>query len=504
MTRTADKLALTCIALALVFHLTSLRHGHNWGGDFSQYILHAQQLLAGKPYGDLGYVYTVENPVGPRAYPPGLPIVLVAPLSLFGLNFVALKAAIVPFFGLALYAFYKLARAFMPAWWALGGLAFLAFSPRMLKFSENVLSDVPFMGLTALTCWAAYRFFNAPPTWRNAIITAALIALACSFRTTGAILLGAFALYAILFKRTHGIQAIAATGMAAIAIQFLYYLFECGGGTYLEHLSFHPIDLYQNIQRNIQAYHRGLLRFLAPYPSRSEHTLHYLIINHTTLYAFIGLTAIGAIRNIKHRGIQYHDLFVAAYLGVILMYRWNQSIRYLFPIIPVLALHAFVGLRIAIVYVRQHVRVIKRIPRRWRPFAPACVYLPVFLAHWGYYAFVPASPGADILKDPDVSGLFATVRDHRDDISGIIFSHPRVMRLFTGARTAVCYNTNDITWDIERLRTFAAEHRISHIAIGPFNAIFRPIASQHPEHFLPMYHNDTFAIYRFVAAPDHP
>lgn len=62
------------VVLGLLYHpgwpgLTS--------GDFAQYLLHAQAVAEGRGYTDIPYIYTDLNPeIGPRAYPPGVSLVL--------------------------------------------------------------------------------------------------------------------------------------------------------------------------------------------------------------------------------------------------------------------------------------------------------------------------------------------------------------------------------------------------------------------------------------------
>ena len=63
-------------------------HHWNWGppagaGDYAQYLVHARAIVEGRPYTDIGYIYHPGAPmVGPRAYPPGLPLTL-APIVAF-------------------------------------------------------------------------------------------------------------------------------------------------------------------------------------------------------------------------------------------------------------------------------------------------------------------------------------------------------------------------------------------------------------------------------------
>src|SRR4029450_647152 len=54
-------------------------------GDWAQYLLHADALRHGRPYGDIVYIFTSRNPfIGPPVQPPGLPVLLVPLLLITG------------------------------------------------------------------------------------------------------------------------------------------------------------------------------------------------------------------------------------------------------------------------------------------------------------------------------------------------------------------------------------------------------------------------------------
>jgi 4-amino-4-deoxy-L-arabinose transferase-like glycosyltransferase len=77
-----------------VLGVVTLTSGHGWGDDWAQYVLHAQNIVNGRAYGDTGYLFNPDNPsIGPPNYPPGLPYVLAPVIALFGFNILALKIA---------------------------------------------------------------------------------------------------------------------------------------------------------------------------------------------------------------------------------------------------------------------------------------------------------------------------------------------------------------------------------------------------------------------------
>jgi hypothetical protein len=44
-----------------IFYLLNLHNGHDWGGEFSMYIHHAQNLASGIPYSQTGYLYNPDT-----------------------------------------------------------------------------------------------------------------------------------------------------------------------------------------------------------------------------------------------------------------------------------------------------------------------------------------------------------------------------------------------------------------------------------------------------------
>src|ERR1043166_7636509 len=79
-----------------VFYLATIRAGHHWGDDFAQYIQQARNIAAGEPNASTGYIYNPHNPVvGPRAYPPGFPLLLAPVVKIFGLDFRPMKVLVI-------------------------------------------------------------------------------------------------------------------------------------------------------------------------------------------------------------------------------------------------------------------------------------------------------------------------------------------------------------------------------------------------------------------------
>lgn len=140
--------ALACVSAALMLAL--IDSNHNWGGDFSQYIAQAKALIAGTiptqiANNTLMMSYN-DFPYGPNVYPWGYPLLLAPVLALFGENLAALKCVNIALFSLFIICFYcYVARRFSMGASITLTLAF-ALNPMLLSFvSGNILSDIAYM-----------------------------------------------------------------------------------------------------------------------------------------------------------------------------------------------------------------------------------------------------------------------------------------------------------------------------------------------------------------------
>ena len=52
----------SAVLFIVIAQVLTVREGHNWGGDFAQYILHARNIVEGRPYAQTGYIYNPSNP----------------------------------------------------------------------------------------------------------------------------------------------------------------------------------------------------------------------------------------------------------------------------------------------------------------------------------------------------------------------------------------------------------------------------------------------------------
>ena len=189
--RLAAVLSAALVAGVAVFLVSTLRKGHNWDGDYALYIMHAENIVAGRPYGATPYIFNPLNRIHPAAYPPGLPLLLAPVYRVAGVNLQRMKLVGVASFALFLFVFARTATHRLPTPLALALVATLGFHPWVWDFKDTVFSEFPFMFFCYATLALVDGISEQPLSRRWAAMGAAAVtlALACLTRSIGLVLL---------------------------------------------------------------------------------------------------------------------------------------------------------------------------------------------------------------------------------------------------------------------------------------------------------------------------
>ena len=152
--RLQNALFAVLLAVAGLLAWGGLTNGHDWGDDFSAYIMQARSLTEGNP---LDFIeknrVTVQQssyPMGPVLYPWGFPALLVPIYAVLGLNMLALKSVGVAGFLLFLLVLWVAFRKYHSGWWRVVLICLFALNPEMLGFTNQILSDIPFLLFSTL------------------------------------------------------------------------------------------------------------------------------------------------------------------------------------------------------------------------------------------------------------------------------------------------------------------------------------------------------------------
>src|SRR5260370_20830715 len=179
----------------------TVQDGHDWGGDFSIYVLQARNFAEHRPFDQNSYMPTADSVINhPAVYPP-LPSLILAPVyATAGLNYRAFKYTLIAFLWLSLPLYYALAcrRGLRPLA-ATAIILIFGFSSLVLSIKEMVGSDSVFLfvsGATLLFLDVVYgRGWDERYPLPAGVMTAILLMLCYLSRVTGLALIAAFAIY---------------------------------------------------------------------------------------------------------------------------------------------------------------------------------------------------------------------------------------------------------------------------------------------------------------------
>jgi hypothetical protein len=152
------------IVTAALLICSVITTGQDWGDDFSAYIMQARSLTEGTPFEFIAANrFTIEQSpfIGPVAYPWGFPALLAPVYALFGLNIVALKSVGIVCFLLFLCLLWRGFRKDHSPFWRLILVALFALNPTLLQFTNNILSDLPFLLVSTFAVLLIGRFVIA-------------------------------------------------------------------------------------------------------------------------------------------------------------------------------------------------------------------------------------------------------------------------------------------------------------------------------------------------------
>jgi hypothetical protein len=176
---------LVPLVISALLSYKCIQPGHNWGGDFALYIEQSEAIIQG----ELCELYELNKysmdysqyAVGPYLYPPVFPAMLI-PIELWaGRNLMAMKWLCACCFLLGLFICWKLFLNNKTSPAAAGILlSMMAFHSAWVTFTDQVLSDLPFLLFTMLAFYMAERTKN----WIGHLLTGIVVLLAMFTRSS--------------------------------------------------------------------------------------------------------------------------------------------------------------------------------------------------------------------------------------------------------------------------------------------------------------------------------
>jgi hypothetical protein len=497
---------LAILALA-VFYLVTLVKGQNWSGDFSLYILHAQNLVEGRHYLDTGYLLNpVSKFVGPYGYPPVFPLLLTPVYAFFGLDLEALKWVGVLSFCFSLWLAAKIFEIRLERRFVFPLVLVVGLNAYLWDATNLIRADFTFMVFCYLSLFLMLRFLagdqdklQAPGRQITAGVLIGLsIYLAYGSREIGVVLPLTLLTFDIVCRRRISLVSIVALGIFAIFawLQSLWFSASFipeyfaenlkhltdkqSSPAELNHLNFVDLDP-RNILDRIIGYRWALQGFWLSSSSAFINTLNELLFN------LFSLLAIGGYILALIRRITVVEIFLAGYIAVLLLFGAPPTIRYLIPIFPFFLYYGFL-------FCQE--KIFPRLPRLKYLVAGgyflllAIISLPVMTT----MEYPQLERG---ITHPDAKAMFRFIREETRQDDTIVFIKPRIMALMTG-RNSAAWPSRRYSGPEAMNHFFEAVRADYYVDMNLATWMLPLTNSERPSNcFRSVFKNDYFVIYRY-------
>lgn len=467
------------VLLAIVAQVFSWSSGHNWGDDFSAYIMQAISLAEGTTYEFIvRNAFTINNslyPLGPVSYPWGFPILLAPVFILFGLNIIAFKGVVLLFFSGFLVTLWVLFKKELALIDRIIFVAFFAFNPMFLKFGDNVLSDTPFLFFSTFSFLIFSKLHKAKSRhvlyWLSFLLGLSF-AVSTAIRTNGILLpLTYFIMLLLVLSRSFlsltrifDIQWLSISETRPAHKFFIYLLpltiFTTSSWLFgkllpdyqVSHLSYFKHITIRSIFINV-FYYGQLIKDFFGYQFPGNLIIYLLSIP----LLFFGLRK-------KWRNSTPILIYVVLTLALYILWPGRQGLRFLFPVLPFYLYFVFIGF-IAIAHQRYYfsIRVFRRISITKTRIMSAVLGILILQSSWQIYQSVLRERNGGLVHGPysnEAIEMFAFVRQNVQQNEVVVFRKPRAMRLFTDRDSVVLFKDKDRDRDTEILdKTFDFRYR---------------------------------------------
>jgi len=487
--RVAAVLSVALAAGVAVFLAGTLRKGHNWDGDYALYIMHAENIVAGRPYGATGYIFNPQNWIHPAAYPPGLPLLLAPVYRLAGLDLQRMKLVGVFSFALFLLVFARTATHRLPTPLALALVATLGFHPWIWGFKDTIFSELPFMLFSYATLALIDDLPEQPLSRRWAAIVAASVALAlaCLTRSIGLVLFPAIVL--VRWYRTRKLidsGSLVVLG-AGLLIALARLVFPYDAGTYVNQFA---EGGGTPLAEGLRKYGTGVWDLLA------ESSIRSVGVKQVLAFPFLTLMVAGFVARLRAR-LTVFEAFFVLYWAVLLTYPFQIEVsRYSLPVWPLMLLYALAGAY----------QLGTRAGKPWRIALPALVVGGL----WGLY--IAQYRRADFGPIPfSVTGarsrqVFDVMKARLPPDAVVLARKPTIIALFTGRRAAIWPSPfrDDELWRYARQigATYLLQGPLDYGISGSRPDQFDAFIERNQARLTLIFTNPWFRLYQVTLAPE--
>jgi 4-amino-4-deoxy-L-arabinose transferase-like glycosyltransferase len=324
-------------------------------GDNAEFIILARSLAAGNGF---RYINHPDNKPATK-YPLGFPALLAGWIKIFGDSVVSMKVCVLACYVAAVGLTFAVARKLVGWSYALAAAGLVATSATVVSYSNQVLSDVPYMAFSLVGLYLLLT--EKPGRWHLAAGLAICI-WALVVRTAGmSLVLAAVVFLFIKGRKKAAFAAIAAAVLVSALWSFRNYALTGEGSRYTEVLfSANPYDpdrgmltfsgLVSRFVTNARAYLGGMLpvtilpTLIKGAPRGGGGPLRVLVSVFVLIVAGFGGYSL------RRRGLLL-GMYMLVYFGLYLVWPevWRSE-RFMVPVAPVLAILSVWGLKTIMTY----------------------------------------------------------------------------------------------------------------------------------------------------------
>jgi len=455
------------IVITTITLFCTLTNGHNWGDDFSAYIMQAKSITELNPHGFIeANRFTVENSSyafgAPIAYPWGFPFLLAPFYAVFDLNMIGLKLLGVISFLFFIVLLWVGFRKYHSPVWLLCLACFFSLNPTMLSFTDQILSDLPFLLLSTASVLFMGRLVIEKrklisPVWDN-ILLGAIIAGAFFIRASGVLLLITLAItqsIALALRLRQGNSPKCSTSFRRLFLD---------RGVFLKYLLINVIP-YICFFCIVMLWEMIMPKGFSSYPSYLSSALSIDVIKHQMDY-YIDLPVEFFI-GVPHHYLFYFASIPIAIAGIIRRYRsdyhivlyiiltfalyilWSssqsyQGLRYLFPILPFYFSFVITGLE---TFQGGKTNIEQKI-RKWVCLIPILIILTYFVINSMGNAYANMIHHRETFSGPYTAtsqDMFSFIKSNTKKESTIVFFKPRLMRMMTDRKSIMLRTKEELS-----------------------------------------------------------
>jgi len=422
--------------LAIVFlllNVVTLKDGHNWGGDFAQYIRHGQNIAEGLPYASR--IQLDQRVISP----PGFPLILAPFLKIFGLNFIVLKSLNVVFWFFFVFFAYRLMKKELSPDFVFLGTLVLISSPAFFTFKQNVLTDIPFLTFVTAGIYFFTRFDqeNRERKGGQPFLYAALVCMAYAFliRWAGFLLFAAAVPYVLFSRDLPKRKVFAGLGAAFLVSLWIQWRFGVSAVYHAQELHV-PLSVYLPIFfKQPSVVLNQILEFFFP---RLTLPVVPFVQFLKWILTFTGPVILIAVywHAVKdRRNLSFLRWFFTLYLTALVVWVLFSGWRYVLPaVLPVM-----------IIVIKDYSVLIDRFRPRTRKVLESILkgFLVLIIFNSVVTIIQEFGFNDDMIYVSPTKEMTEWIKNSTDEKDHFMFSKPRVVGLLTGRVGEAYYNKEE-------------------------------------------------------------